>query len=152
MEVTSQEASSLALSLDQQTTRNALWTAVLNIDLQLYKGSVYKLRWGSPGVGLDLGIPCYQEARRTAEETEWPDELAAGAADLAERIARYIVTLEERDVTTASGQHSQLMGSFESLREQVRAWPGSAGAGVTGNAAGASANRASGNGASGSVG
>jgi hypothetical protein len=144
MEVTSQEASSLALSLEQQTTRNGLWTAVLNIDLQLYKGSVYKLRWGSPGVGLDLGIPCYQEARRTAEETDWPDELAAGAGDLAERIARYIVTLEARDVTTASGQHSQLMGSFESLREQVRAWPGRPGAGAASTAAGASANGASG--------
>jgi hypothetical protein len=32
------------------------------------------------------------------------------------------VTLEERDVTSASGQHSKMMGSFEALREQVRAW------------------------------
>ena len=135
----------MALSLEQQTTRNRLWTAVLNIDLQLYKGSVYKLRWGSPGVGLDLGIPCYQEARRTAEETDWPGELAAAAGDLAERIARYVVTLEARDVTTASGQHSQLMSSFESLREQVRAWPNGPGAGVAGAATGASANGASGN-------
>jgi hypothetical protein len=110
------------IDIETQTIRNMLWNAVINLDLQLYKGSVYKLRWGSPGVGLDMAIPCYQEARRTAGETAWPGELAATAADLAERIERYIVTLEERDATSASGQHSKMMGSFEALREQVRAW------------------------------
>jgi hypothetical protein len=110
-------------SLEQRTVHNGLWSAVLNIDLQLYKGSVYKLRWGSPGVGLDVAIPCYQEARRTAELTPWPAELREGAGDLAERIGQYIVTLEARDVTSASGQHSGLMRSFEALRERVRAWP-----------------------------
>lgn len=110
-------------SVEQQTIHNGLWSAVLNIDLQLYKGSVYKLRWGSPGVGLDVAIPCYQEARRTAELTPWPEELRERAGDLAERIDRYMATLEARDVTSASGQHSGLMSSFEELREQVRRWP-----------------------------
>jgi hypothetical protein len=112
-----------AVSLERQVVHNMLWNAVINIDLQLYKGSVYKLRWGSPGVGLDMAVPCYQEARRTALETRWPDGLADAAADLAERIGRYIGVLEVKDVTSASGQHSKLMASFEGLREQVRAWP-----------------------------
>jgi hypothetical protein len=117
-------------SLEQQILHNRLWSAVLDIDLQLYKGSVYKLRWGSPGVGLDVAVPCYQEAQRTAELTPWPAELRQGAADLAERIAKYVGTLEARDVTSASGQHSGLMDSFQALREQVRAWPdGAAGGG-----------------------
>jgi hypothetical protein len=136
-------------SVEQQTIHNGLWSAVLNIDLQLYKGSVYKLRWGSPGVGLDVAIPCYQEARRTAELTPWPEELRERADDLAERIGRYMATLEARDVTSASGQHSQLMSSFEALREQVRAWPGRPGSGVSG--AGASADGAA-DGASGNAG
>ena len=55
--------------VETQTVQNMLWTAIVNLDLQLYKGSVYKLRWGSPGVGLDMAIPCYEEARRTAEAT-----------------------------------------------------------------------------------
>jgi hypothetical protein len=59
-------------SLEQQILHNRLWSAVLDIDLQLYKGSVYKLRWGSPGVGLDVAVPCYQEAQRTAELTTSP--------------------------------------------------------------------------------
>lgn len=118
-------------SVEQQTMHNRLWSAVLNIDLQLYKGSVYKLRWGSPGVGLDVAIPCYQEAQRTAELTPWPAELREGAGDLAERIARHVSTLEARDVTSASGQYSGLMRSFEELREQVRAWPAGASTGLS---------------------
>jgi hypothetical protein len=120
-----QEATTLGLDLERQVVHNMLSIAVVNIDLQLYKGSVYKLRWGSPGVGLDMAIPCYREAKRTAEEVGWPDELRDGARDLAERIGRYIGTLEVRDATSASGQHSQLMASFGRLRDQVRAWPGS---------------------------
>jgi hypothetical protein len=106
-----------------QATHNMLSIAVVNIDLQLYKGSVYKLRWGSPGVGLDMAIPCYREARRTTEGTGWPEDLRDLATDLAERIGRYIATLEAQDVTSASGQHSQLMASFERLRDAVRTWP-----------------------------
>jgi hypothetical protein len=111
------EATTLGLDTERQTIHNMLSIAVVNIDLQLYKGSVYKLRWGSPGVGLDMALPCYQEA-------SWPEELREEARDLAERIGRYIGTLEARDVTSASGQHSQLMASFERLRDQVRTWPG----------------------------
>jgi hypothetical protein len=118
-------ATAAGLDVERLTIHNLLWTAVVNIDLQLYKGSVYKLRWGSPGVGLDMAIPCYHEARRTLAGTRWPAELADAAADLAERVGRYIGVLEDRDVTSASGQHSKLMASFERLREQVRAWPGS---------------------------
>jgi hypothetical protein len=133
MEVTDpgavREATSSGLDLEQQTIHNMLATAVVDIDLQLYKGSVYKLRWGSPGVGLDMAIPCYQLALRTAEETRWPAELRPAARDLAERIGRYIATLEARDATSASGQHSQLMASLGRLREQARAWPDSPAAG-----------------------
>jgi hypothetical protein len=117
------EVTELGLDLERQTIHNMLWTAVVNLDLQLYKGSVFKLRWGSPGVGLDMAIPCYQEAKRTAEETRWPTELREGAQDLTERIGRYVGTLEVRDATSASGQHSHMMASFERLRDQVRAWP-----------------------------
>jgi hypothetical protein len=116
-------AATAALDLEHLVVHNLLATAVVDIDLQLYKGSVYKLRWGSPGVGLDMAIPCYRQAQRAAEETRWPAELRPAAQDLAERIARYVGTLEARDATSASGQHSQLMASFGRLREQVRAWP-----------------------------
>jgi hypothetical protein len=133
MEVTDpgaiREATSSGLDLEQQTIHNMLATAVVDIDLQLYKGSVYKLRWGSPGVGLDMAIPCYQQALRAAAETRWPAELRPAATDLAERISRYVATLEARDATSASGQHSQLMVSFGRLREQARAWPDSPAAG-----------------------
>jgi hypothetical protein len=122
VEVTGQDTR-LGLDVERQAIHNMLWTAVVNIDLQLYKGSVYKLRWGSPGVGLDMAIPCYREAKRTAEETRWPADLADGARDLAERVERYVGVLEVQDATSASGQHSQLMASFERLRERVRAWP-----------------------------
>jgi hypothetical protein len=122
------------LDVERQAVHNALWNAVLNIDLQLYKGSVYKLRWGSPGVGLDMAIPCYREAKRTADETAWPDGLGEGARDLARRIERYIGTLEVKDATSASGQHSRMMSSFEALREQVRAWPGGSNGSANGTA------------------
>jgi hypothetical protein len=131
VEVTGQDATATSeeatrLDVERQAVHNALWTAVLNIDLQLYKGSVYKLRWGSPGVGIDMAIPCYREAKRTVDETPWPDGLGDGARDLGERIERYIGTLQARDATSASGQHSRLMSSFEALREGVRAWPNGA--------------------------
>jgi hypothetical protein len=127
MQATSEETT--RLDVERQVVHNALWSAVVNIDLQLYKGSVYKLRWGSPGVGLDQAIPCYREAKRTVDGTAWPDGLGDGAKDLAERIERYIGTLEAKDVTSASGQHSRMMSSFEALRDQVRAWPDGTGDG-----------------------
>ena len=61
-----------------QLTQTRLWIAVVNIDLQLYKASIYKLRWGTPG-GIDTAIPCYDEALQTLAETEWPGEVEIGA-------------------------------------------------------------------------
>jgi hypothetical protein len=110
------------VNIEQQMIANGLMTAVVTVDLQLYKGSIYKLRWGSPG-GLDEAIPSYQEAKRTIDETPWPDELRETATDLAQRIDRYVRTLQVQDVTSASGQHSQMMATFAALRDQVRAWP-----------------------------
>ena len=37
-----------------------LWAAVADIDLQIYKATVYKLRWDSPGVGLDMALPALE--------------------------------------------------------------------------------------------
>jgi hypothetical protein len=110
------------VDIERQMIANGLMTAVVTVDLQLYKGSIYKLRWGSPG-GLDEAIPSYQEAKRTIDETRWPEELRDTAADLAQRIDRYVRTLQAKDVTSASGQHSQMMTTFAALRDQVRAWP-----------------------------
>jgi hypothetical protein len=121
---------------EQQLIAHRLWLAVLDVDLQLYKGSIYKLRWGSPG-GLDQALPCYDRALTTLLETDWPDELGGLARDLHERVAAYRGTLRERDVTTASAQHSRMMSAFDALRESVRAWPAAptrvsaAGAGAT---------------------
>ena len=107
---------------EQQLTSHRLWLTVIDIDLQLYKGSIYKLRWGSPG-GLDTALPCYDTAISTLDVTSWPSELEAPASDLRDRIAAYRATLVERDVTTASAQHSRMMSSFDALRELVRTWP-----------------------------
>jgi hypothetical protein len=110
------------MNIEQQTIANRLMTVLVAVDLQLYKGSIYKLRWGSPG-GLDEAIPCYQEAKRTIDETPWPEDLRETAGDLAQRIDRYVGTLRAQDVTSASGQHSQMMATFTTLRDQVRVWP-----------------------------
>lgn len=100
---------------------NALSTAVVNIDLQLYKGSIYKLRWGSPG-GLDMALPAYREAKRVVDGAPWPDDLAKDATVLAEAIERYLHDLETMDVTTASADQSRMMQSFEALRDNTRSW------------------------------
>jgi hypothetical protein len=110
------------MNADQQTTSLRLWIAVLDLDLQLYKGSIYKLRWGTPG-GLDMALPCYERAIGTLDAAAWPDDLRDTAADLRERVAAYKRTLEQRDVTTASAQHSRMMSAFDALRDQVRRWP-----------------------------
>lgn len=96
--------------------------AVLSVDLQFYKGSVYKLRWGSPG-GLDHAIPAYQDALRTLGETSWPDDLAADVAQLSDYLQRYIEVLEKQDVTNASGLFSPMMSTFEAIRDKVRLLP-----------------------------
>lgn len=111
------------MNVEERTIANSLWGAVLSVDLQLYKGSIYKLRWGSPG-GLDHAIPAYEEAKRTLELTEWPEDLQKPASALADAIQTYITTLRAQDVTSASAQHSRMMSQFESLRDRVRIWPG----------------------------
>jgi hypothetical protein len=110
------------MNAEQQLTSTRLWIAVLNLDLQLYKGSIYKQRWGTPG-GIDQALPCYDEALRTIDASDWPVELADGVADLRTRVAAYRKTLEAQDVTTASAVHTRMIRSFEALREAVRAWP-----------------------------
>lgn len=117
------------MNAEQQAIANGLMTAVVNVDLQMYKGSIYKLRWGSPG-GLDEAIPAYLEAKRTIDETDWPDGLRDAAEDLGQRIATYVDTLRAQDVTSASGQHSRMMAAFAALRDGVRAWPDGGGATV----------------------
>lgn len=111
-----------ARTIEQEVLANRLATTIVDIDLQLYKGSIYKLRWGSPG-GLDQGIPCYRTAADLAEEAPWPDELRKLASALADRVRAYVAILEAKDVTTASGQHSLMMADFDALREAVLRWP-----------------------------
>jgi hypothetical protein len=101
---------------------NRLATTIVDIDLQLYKGSIYKLRWGSPG-GLDQSIPCYRTAAALVEDAPWPEELRKVADGLADRVRAYVAVLEAKDVTTASAQHSLMMSDFEVLRGAVRGWP-----------------------------
>jgi hypothetical protein len=96
--------------------------AVMDIDLQFYKGSIYKLRWGSPG-GLDHAIPAYQDALRTVGETRWPDDLAADVDELTDYLRRYIEVLQKKDVTSVSGLFTPLMRTFESIRDKVRVLP-----------------------------
>lgn len=126
------------MNVEQRVTANGLWAAVVNVDLQLYKGSIYKLRWGSPG-GLDHAIPSYQEARRTIDATDWPEELRDDASQLADRVSTFIDTIKAQDVTSASAQQSRMMSSFEALRDKVRVWPDSAPPSGNGSSAAASA-------------
>ena len=105
----------------ETNTKALLWAAVTDLDLQIYKASVYKLRWDSPGVGLDQALPNLQEARLTLETvTNWPD----GVSDAVERfrtaLAAFTVSLEARDHTTASGQQTALFNALVGLRAAVR--------------------------------
>jgi hypothetical protein len=110
------------VTTDEQLTSTRLWLAVINLDLQLYKASIYKQRWGTPG-GIDQAQPCYDEALTTLRETAWPDSLRDQADDLARRIAAFKETLDARDVTIASAAQTKMMASFEDLRAGVRFWP-----------------------------
>jgi hypothetical protein len=98
-----------------------LWAAVTDVDLQVYKASVYKLRWGTPGAGLDMGLPALEQARLTLTAlVEWPDEVAAAVDELADVLTAYIATLEARDHTTSSAQQTQLFAAINTLRDQIR--------------------------------
>jgi len=107
--------------------------AVVNIDLQLYKGSIYKLRWGTPG-GIDQALPCYDEATRALDDTAWPGELNNLVATLRERVAIYRKTLVNKDVTSASAENTRMMRAFEALREAARTWPSAASSASKGTA------------------
>jgi hypothetical protein len=98
-----------------------LWAAVSDIDLQVYKASVYKLRWGTVGVGLDMGLPALEQARLTLTElVTWPPGVERSVADLDRSLAAYIGTLEARDHTTASSLQTQLFAAVERLRDEIR--------------------------------
>jgi len=102
-------------------TKALLWSAVTDLDLQLYKASVYKLRWDSPGVGLDMGLPALEEARLTLEDVaEWPDAAGEPVDRFRQALARYTASLEARDHTTASGQQTTLFNALAALRAAIR--------------------------------
>lgn len=98
-----------------------LWAAVTDLDLQIYKASVYKLRWESPGVGLDMALPALEEARLTLEEVaEWPEGVSGEVAYFRFALSEYTHSLEIRDHTTASGQQTALFIALAALRSAVR--------------------------------
>ena len=107
---------------DTELTQLRLQLALTNIDLQLYKGSIYKLRWGTPG-GIDQALPCYDEATRVLDDTSWPSELGSLVGALRDRVAIYRETLVKKDVTSASAENTRMMRAFEALREAARVWP-----------------------------
>lgn len=101
--------------------KGLLWAAVTDIDLQVYKATVYKLRWDSPGVGLDMALPALEEARLTLEEVaEWPDAVSGEVAHLRFALSEYTNSLEIRDHTTASGQQTALLMALAGLRAALR--------------------------------
>ena len=103
-------------------TKALLWAAVTDLDLQIYKATVYKLRWDSPGVGLDMALPNLEEARLTLEElTGWPGGVAGEVERFRSALAAYTRSLEIRDHTTASGQQTALFMALAALRAAVRA-------------------------------
>src|SRR5262245_60028938 len=107
---------------DTEITQLRLQLALTTIDLQLYKGSIYKLRWGTPG-GIDQALPCYDEATRVLNDTSWPSELQSLVGALLDRVAIYRETLVKKDVTSASAENTRMMRAFEALRETARVWP-----------------------------
>lgn len=99
-----------------------LWAAVTDLDLQIYKATVYKLRWDSPGVGLDMALPVLEEARLTLEEVgEWPEAISGEVGFFRFALSEYTHSLEIRDHTTASGQQTALLMALAKLRAALRA-------------------------------
>lgn len=99
-----------------------LWAVVTDLDLQIYKATVYKLRWDSPGVGLDMALPALEEARLTLEEVaEWPGVLSGEVAYFRFALSEYTHSLKIRDHTTASGQQTALLMALAKLRAALRA-------------------------------
>ena len=102
--------------------RALLWAAVADLDLQTYKATVYKLRWDSPGVGLDMALPALEDARLTLQEVpEWPEALSGEVAYFRSALSKYTHSLEIRDHTTASGQQTDLLLALARLRAALRA-------------------------------
>ena len=105
----------------ETNTKALLWAAVTDLDLQVYKASVYKLRWDSPGVGLDQALPALEEARLTLESVaSWPDAASDAAERFGAALSAYTGSLEARDHTTASGQQTALFNALAGLRAAVR--------------------------------
>lgn len=104
------------------TSRKALlWAAVTDLDVQIYKASVYKLRWDSPGVGLDQALPALEEARLTLEyASDWPEQAAPAVERFRAALAAYTHSLEGRDHTSASAQQTALFLALAGLRAAVR--------------------------------
>ena len=97
-----------------------LWAAVVDLDLQIYKASIYKKRWLTPG-GLDHALPALEQARLTVEQmVDWPAEIAGQVDDFKKVLSDYTATLEARDHTTASAQQTALFQALERVREAVR--------------------------------
>ena len=102
-------------------TKALLWAAMTDLDLQIYKASVYKLRWDSPGVGLDQALPALEQARLTLEDVAtWPDEASEAVERFRAALADYTSSLDARDHTTASGQQTTLFNALAGLRAAVR--------------------------------
>ena len=98
-----------------------LWAVVTDLDLQIYKATVYKLRWDSPGVGLDMALPALEEARLSLEEVgDWPEALSGEVGYFRFALSEYTNSLDIRDHTTASGQQTALLMALAKLRAAVR--------------------------------
>lgn len=96
-----------------------VWLAVVDLDLQIYKASIYKQRWLSPG-GLDHALLALDEAHQIAESVAWPLTTADHAEVFIKLLVRYTETLNAHDHTTASAQQTALFKALSDLRNSVR--------------------------------
>jgi hypothetical protein len=104
---------------DDPNEKVLAWLAVVDLDLQIYKASIYKLRWLSPG-GLDQALLALDEARRIVQSVAWPLTTAEHAEVFTKLLTRYTETLKAHDHTTASAQQTALSKALSELRNSVR--------------------------------
>jgi hypothetical protein len=69
-------------------------TALVNIEMHIYKAEICRGRWGSPG-GVDIGVLELAEAQKILDYTPWPEELKKTAENANERIAKVCWLLEK---------------------------------------------------------